>query len=344
MVNSKLLAAGSDDIEIADIVVDEITTNDNEDSTTTTEGKAQPFFAEDDRTNVPMNEEGIAKFFPPSEEDDIAAFNELKGIAVAANPVVGYFDPLNLVDAPIDRFNGRSETIGWLRQAEIKHGRVAMAAFVGYIVQSQGIKWPFFESLWPTVAGPESQWDALDTRLKYSIILFVGLLELTDEADPIGHYVRGTKEPGRHPSFQGNPTKRSEKDLADGRIKEINNGRLAMIGIMGFVSSSSVQGSVPFLDGINVPAYEGNFWAPFERELSKVDDVVATTTAVVTTVVEKVVETVVPDVIVPEAVTEAVTEVVTEVVTQAASVAATTATTAATTAISIPSEFALMQQ
>ena len=49
---------------------------------------------------------------------------------------------------------------------------------------------------------------------------------------------------------------------AKGRLTEINNGRLAMIGLFGFLSESAIPGSVPLLKGL-VPAYGGEVMAPF---------------------------------------------------------------------------------
>ena len=47
-----------------------------------------------------------------------------------------------------------------------------------------------------------------------------------------------------------------------GLIKELNNGRLAMIGILGFISEQRVEGSVPLLKGL-VSHYDGETMAPF---------------------------------------------------------------------------------
>jgi hypothetical protein len=67
--------------------------------------------------------------------------------------------------------------------------------------------------------------------------------------------------------FARDQSKLSEEAQMRARVKEINNGRLAMLGIMGFVSASSVPGSVPILAG-RIPEYAGNFWAPFASDFS----------------------------------------------------------------------------
>ena len=46
---------------------------------------------------------------------------------------------------------------------------------------------------------------------------------------------------------------------------EVNNGRLAMIGIMGFLAEGVTPGSVPLLKGV-IPSYTGNVMIPFEGD------------------------------------------------------------------------------
>merc|ERR1719183_1638966 len=102
--------------------------------------------------------------------------SDLEALAVKLNPSVGYYNPTPLAEM---EFWGQSQeaTIGFLRQAEIKHGRVAMAAFVGFVLQSNGVHFPWDMTLEGTtyaeisaVGGPAAQWDALPTLAKLQIV------------------------------------------------------------------------------------------------------------------------------------------------------------------------------
>lgn len=154
-----------------------------------------------------------------------------------------------------------------------------MAAFVGYIVGANGITFP-----WPAVGGdvsfaglsPPEQWDAMPEAAKWQIILLIGFLEYFSESTGT-HYMRGGV-PGKFPKFSeskviphpmpldlfdpfGLSKNASAEKKAKGLISELNNGRLAQIGILGFLSEQKVAGSVPLLEGI-VPPYAGKFTRP----------------------------------------------------------------------------------
>lgn len=220
------------------------------------------------------------------------AKSDLESFAEKSNPILGYYDPLGLADR---EFWDQSQeaTIGFLRHSEIKHGRVAMAAFVGYCVQSS------YTFPWPqTLAGglhpsadlsPEAQWDATPLSARYQILFVIGLLEIWDElgggiadGEGLDHYMRG-RQAGKYPTFDQfadnvHPVLNLydpfgiSKNMDDVKrekrlVAEINNGRLAMIGIFSLLAADAVPGSVPFLNDIAQP-YDGDIMAPFGADFS----------------------------------------------------------------------------
>jgi len=210
---------------------------------------------------------------------------DLEELAGKLNPVVKFWDPIGLADGDFWDI-GEAGTVGWLRHSEIKHARVAMAAFVGYIVQSNVIfPWPqhLDGSSGPSAdLSPEMQWDAIPEAAKYQIFGLIALLEVWDETGggQFDHYTKG-REPGKYPSAQvfrdnvhftldlydpfGFSKKRTDEQKSRGKVAEINNGRLAMLGIFGFMAADKVPGSVPALDAIGAATpYSGNIMIPFE--------------------------------------------------------------------------------
>lgn len=214
---------------------------------------------------------------------NMETLDDLSALAKKLNPIVPRFDPLGLSTS---NFWGttQEETIGFLRESEVKHGRIAMFAFVGYIVHANGIRWPWPMTLdgtpFPATLNPPEAWDAIPDSAKLQIFAFVGFLEYWRECNAEKHYMKGGKI-GEFPAFNdkyipggalnlydpfGWHKNRSEEAKAAGLVKEINNGRLAMLGIFGFLCEQTIPGSVPALSGVVQP-YSGEVMAPLAKSI-----------------------------------------------------------------------------
>ena len=119
---------------------------------------------------------GSASAFAPvakqSSSSQLSA--SLEGLPGGTAPLTG-FDPLGLANI------GSDATLKWFQAAELKHGRVAMLATTGYIVQAAGIHFPgqlssdiSFESL--VGKNPFEQWDAVPDAGTYQIYIETRLI------------------------------------------------------------------------------------------------------------------------------------------------------------------------
>jgi len=146
-------------------------------------------------------------------------FNPAKQIGAMAP--LGFFDPLGFSK------EGDEEGFRSLREAELKHGRVAMMAALGAAAQPV-VKFPGFESV---PAGIGAVTTAPGSYGFAALFALSGVMEL---------FV-WTQDPGKEVGDFGNPLGFPFYD-EDMRNKELNNGRFAMFSIMGIIAAELVSG------------------------------------------------------------------------------------------------------
>lgn len=149
-------------------------------------------------------------------------FNPATAMGVTAP--LGYFDPLGFAKV------GDEAGFRKLRSAEIKHGRVAMMAAVGAVVQ-HFVQFPGFENI-PKGLGAVTT--GAGTYGFVALFLISGVFELLlwkdDDAKEVGDY--------GNPLSLGAPLGWSE----DMRDRELNNGRAAMFAAVGIIVAELATG------------------------------------------------------------------------------------------------------
>ena len=160
-------------------------------------------------------------FVPTSKPDvkNFAYFGDVKPL--------DYFDPLSLSS------NLSEEQIKYVRESELQHARVAMAAFVGL-----------------------SALDIFQDKLAVNVLYDLKWEEQIPFWMGVGAYEFARMGAGwKNPFLDGKSYFRLEDDYQPGNVfkvpankytdvqleKELSNGRLAMLGTMGYIAQELVQ-------------------------------------------------------------------------------------------------------
>lgn len=129
--------------------------------------------------------------------------------------------------------------VRWLREAELKHGRICMLAVLGFI-GSGFVQLPGDVHAVSAVAAHDV---AVKSGAMQQILLWTSLFEIIS-VKAVSEMIEGS---GRAPGdFGFDPLKfsagKSDKVKADFAVKELKNGRLAMIAFSGIVTQAVLSG------------------------------------------------------------------------------------------------------
>jgi len=173
---------------------------------------------------------------------------------VGVGPETGnvVWDPLGFGSVS-ETINGEHSSVmphaKWLREAELKHSRGAMLAFVGMMAACTGVSFPG-ELGGMSYSQPDSWVDGLSSAISScpfgmaQLFLTIGLIEGT--SDPSDFWTGGGAREAGDLGFTPFG-KKSGAEMKELQVQELKNGRLAMIAMAAFFAEHQIDGSVPLL-------------------------------------------------------------------------------------------------
>lgn len=146
---------------------------------------------------------------------------------IGAQVPLGYFDPLGICK------DGNRENFDRLRYVELKHGRVAMLAVVGYLVTYAGVRFPGAEDIpsgWAALsATPPAVW----AQMAFTF----GIMEAFNRDASDVHDIPPGEFKGdfRNSHIDFGWDKQTDAWKRNKRAIELNQGRAAQMGILGLM-------------------------------------------------------------------------------------------------------------
>lgn len=150
------------------------------------------------------------------------------------------FDPLRFSDfAPMD----------FLREAEIKHGRICMLAWLGFVSVDMGARIYPFPEAYEGLSSVTAHDALVEQGAMSQIFLWCGLVEVISTIAVVQMLEGSGREPGDYGLDPiGFLKGKSEEEKNEMKLREIKNGRLAMLAFSGVVTQAVLtQGPFPYV-------------------------------------------------------------------------------------------------
>merc|ERR1719159_242451 len=145
---------------------------------------------------------------------------------IGAMAPLGYFDPWGLCD------DEDKENFDRLREVELRHGRCSMLATVGWLTTAAGYRLPGLEDIPAGFKALNLEGQSFEVRsvlpatVGTIFLLTVSMQDYTGNAEFRGDYRNG---------FDFGWDRQTDEWKAKKRSIEVNNGRAAMMGILGIM-------------------------------------------------------------------------------------------------------------
>jgi len=131
----------------------------------------------------------------------------------------------------------------YLREAELKHSRIAMLAWTGFVAVDLGFKIYPFPEAYEGVTSATAHDKLVESGAMGNMLIWMALAEMVSYIG-VSQMLQGSgREPG---DFGLDPLKllkdKSPEEVTRWKVRELKNGRLAMMAIGGVATQSVLTG------------------------------------------------------------------------------------------------------